>query len=90
MTGRRLRPAAPDARRIAWRHEVDKTPFFAAVRRLTVLGLIVLPKYGGDHDDLGLTLIGLVDRHVRAPFFGYSDQDYAGFLADPGAQSYTA
>jgi hypothetical protein len=82
--------AAPDAQQIAWLHEVDKTPFFLAVRRLTVLGLIALPKYGGNHDGLGSKLIGVVERHVWSPPFGYYDKDYAGFTPYPGTKPYTA
>jgi hypothetical protein len=82
--------AAPDAEQIAWLHEVDKTPFFMAVRRLTVLGLIALPKYGGNHDGVGSKLIGVVNHHVWSPPFGYYDQDYAGFTPYPGAKPYTA
>ncbi len=82
--------AAPEAQQIAWLHEVDHTPFFMAVRRLTVLGLIALPKYGGNYDGLGSKLIGVVDQHVWAPPFGYYDQDYAGFTPYPGSQPYTA
>ena len=59
--------AAPEAQQIAWLHETDKTPFFAAVRRLTVLGLIAWPKYGGNHDNLGWKLLGVEDSHVWAP-----------------------
>ena len=82
--------AAPEEQQIAWLHEVDKTPFFAAVRRLTVLGLIALPKYGGNHDNLGWNLIGVVDNHAWEPPFGYYDQDYAGFTPYPGTKPYTA
>ena len=82
--------AAPDAQQIAWLKEVDKTPFFAAVRRLTVLGLIALPKYGGNHDNLGWKLIGVEDSHVWEPPFGYYDKDYAGFQPYPGTKPYTA
>lgn len=81
---------APDSEQIAFLHEVDKTPFFAAVRRLTVLGIIAMPKYGGNHDGLGSKLIGVVDRHVWAPPFGYYDQDYPGFTPYPGHPTYTA
>jgi hypothetical protein len=81
---------ASDAEQIAWLQEVDKTPFFAAVRRLTVLGIIAMPKYGGNHDGLGSKLIGVVDQHVWAPPFGYYDQDYAGFEPYPGAKPYAA
>jgi gluconate 2-dehydrogenase gamma chain len=82
--------AAPEARRIAWLREVDKTPFFMAVRRLTVLGLIALPKYGGNHDGVGSKLIGVVNHHVWSPPFGYYDQDYPGFTPYPGTQPHTA
>jgi gluconate 2-dehydrogenase gamma chain len=82
--------AAPEAQQIAWLQEVDKTHFFIAVRRLTVLGLIALPKYGGNHDNLGWKLLGVEDRHVWEPPFGYYDRDYAGFVPYPGTQPYSA
>lgn len=80
---------APEAQQIAWLHEVDKTPFFAAVRRLTLLGLIALPKYGGNHDGAGWALIGVVDNHAWDPPFGYYDKDYEGFVPYPGTKPYT-
>lgn len=82
--------AASDVAQIAWLHEVDKTPFFAAVRRLTIIGLLALPKYGGNHDNLGWKLLGVEDSHVWAPPFGYYDQDYAGFEPYPGTKPYMA
>ena len=82
--------AAPEAQQIAWLHEVDATPFFAAVRRLTVLGLPAMPKYGGHHDGAGWKLLGFVDGHFWEPPIGYYDQDYAGFVPYPGTQPYTA
>jgi hypothetical protein len=82
--------AAPEAEQIAYLHKVDKTPFFAAVRRLTVLGLLALPKYGGNHEGLGSKLIGVVDRHVWTPPFGYYDRDYPGFAPYPGTKIVTA
>jgi len=82
--------AAPDAQQVAWLHEVDETPFFAAVRRLTVLGLLALPKYGGNHDNLGWALIGVEDNHFWEPPFGYYDRDYPGFEPYPGTHPYTA
>ena len=80
---------APEAQQTAWLHEVDKTPFFAAVRRLTLLGLIALPKYGGNHDNIGWNLIGVVDNHAWEPPFGYYDKDYEGFVPYPGTKPYT-
>jgi hypothetical protein len=82
--------AAPEAQQIAFLQEVDKTPFFLAVRRLTVLGMLAWPKYGGNYEGLGSKLIGVVDRHVWSPPFGYYDQDYPGFQPYPGTQPHTA
>ncbi len=82
--------AASEAVQNAWLHEVDETPFFTAVRRLTILGLIALPKYGGNHDNLGWKLLGVEDSHVWEPPFGYYDKDYAGFEPYPGTKIITA
>jgi gluconate 2-dehydrogenase gamma chain len=82
--------AASDAQQIAWLHEADETPFFAAVRRLTVLGLTAMPKYGGNHEGLGWKLIGFIDGHFWEPPFGYYDRDYPGFEPYPGTQILTA
>jgi hypothetical protein len=81
---------ASDAEQIAYLHTVDKTPFFGAVRRLTVLGMTAWPKYGGNKDGMGTKLIGVIDRHVWAPPFGYYDKDYAGFVPYPGTKPYQA
>ncbi|MCW2387994.1 hypothetical protein M2333_001040 [Sphingobium sp. B11D3B] len=82
--------AAPDAQQIAWLKEVDKTPFFLAVRRLTVLGLIAMPKYGGNFEGVGTKLIGVIDSHYWEPPFGYYDKDYPGFEPYPGTKPYMA
>ena len=81
---------APEAQQIAWLATVDKTPFFTAVRRLTLLGLIALPKYGGNHDNIGWKLMGVEDNHFWEPPFGYYDKDYPGFEPYPGTKPYTA
>jgi len=86
----KLFSAASDAEQIAWLQEADKTPFFTAVRRLTVLGLLALPKYGGNHDYLGWKLIGVENQHAWEPPFGHYDKDYAGFEPYPGTKPYTA
>ncbi|MBO9576623.1 MAG: gluconate 2-dehydrogenase subunit 3 family protein [Sphingobium sp.] len=82
--------AASEAVQVAWLQEVDETPFFAAVRRLTVLGLLALPKYGGNRDNLGWKLIGVEDQHAWEPPFGFYDKDYPGFEPYPGTKPYTA
>jgi len=82
--------AATSAQQDAWLRTIDTTPFFLAVRRLTVLGLIALPKYGGNKDNLGWNLLGVVDNHYWEPPFGYYDKDYPGFVAYPGTKPYSA
>lgn len=82
--------AATDAQQIAWLRETDKTPFFMAVRRLTVLGMLALPKYGGNHENQGWKLIQVVDQHAWKPPFGEYDKDYGGFVPYPGTKPYTA
>lgn len=81
--------AAGDAWQVAWLHEVEGTPFFTSVRRLTLLGFAASPKYGGNHDKLGWKVLGFEDRHVWIPPFGYYDQDYPGFEPYPGTSPYT-
>lgn len=81
--------AAPDEQQIAFLRQVDHTAFFLAVRRLTVLGLIAWPKYGGNFENLGWKLLGVEDNHVWTPPFGYYDVDYPGFKPYPGTKPYT-
>jgi gluconate 2-dehydrogenase gamma chain len=68
---------------IEYLKEVDRTPFFATTRLLTLLGMFSLPGYGGNRDGVGWTLIGFEDAHVFRPPFGYYDRDYPGFAIDP-------
>lgn len=82
--------AAPVAQQTAWLTEREATPYFLAVRRLTVLGLIALPKYGGNADNLGSKLIGVEDNFYWEPPFGFYDKDYPGFEPYPGTKPYTA
>jgi hypothetical protein len=81
---------ASESQQAAWLHEVAETPFFQAVRRLTVLGITAMPKYGGNFNGLGTKLLGVIDSHYWEPPFGYYDKDYAGFEPFPGTKPYTA
>jgi hypothetical protein len=80
---------ASEAQQTTWLQQVEETPFFLSVRRLTVLGLIALPKYGGNRDNAGWNLIGVIDSHFWEPPFGYYDQDYAGFVPYPGTKPHS-
>ncbi len=77
--------AADTATQIAYLEQVEATPFFGLVRALTLIGMFVLPAYGGNRDGVGWRLIGFDDTHGYAPPFGYYDRDYPGFvLPEPG------
>ena len=82
--------AASAEQQMAFLQTVEETPFFLAVRRLTVLGLIALPKYGGNKDYLGWNLLGVENRHFWTAPFGYYDIDYPGFVPYPGTNPITA
>lgn len=72
--------AAADAvTQIAYLESIEATPFFGLVRTLTLVGMFVLPSYGGNRDGIGWRLIGFDDTHGYAPPFGYYDRDYPGF-----------
>jgi gluconate 2-dehydrogenase gamma chain len=77
--GVRFADLAPD-RQIEYLQSVEKSRFFGSVRFLTILGLLVLPGYGGNRDEIGWKLIGFNDAHAFNPPFGYYDRDYPGFV----------
>lgn len=70
----------PDGAQLAYLRSIEKTPFFGAMKFLTVLGLLALPSYGGNAGKLGWTLVGFVDQHAWTPPFGHYDRDYPGFV----------
>jgi gluconate 2-dehydrogenase gamma chain len=79
--------ALTPARQVEMLHAIERTPFFAGLHRLTVVGLLASPAYGGNRDGAGWKLIGFDDTHVYAPPFGYYDRDYPGFVpygTEPG------
>ena len=56
-------------------HEIEKTPFFQAVRFDTIVGTFALPSWGGNRDYAGWHLLGLEHQmRFQAPF-GYYDAD---------------
>ncbi len=50
---------------------VDETPFFTTTRLLTLLGMFLLPVYGGNRDGVGWKLLGFEDAHSFGSPFGY-------------------
>lgn len=74
--------ALPSDQQIEFLHTVEHTPFFDAMRFLTVLGMFAMPVYGGNRDGAGWKLLGFEDRHAFEPPFGYYDRDYPGFTAE--------
>lgn len=64
------------------------TPFFEAMRTLTILGFLASPAYGGNRGGVGWKAVGFTDEHAFKPPFGHYDRDYAGFEPYPrSAQS---
>jgi Gluconate 2-dehydrogenase subunit 3 len=61
---------------------VEETPFFAATRTLTLIGMFSSPSHGGNRNGAGWALIGFEDHHIFQPPFGYYDRGYPGFTTD--------
>lgn len=56
-------------------HDIEKTPFFQAVRFDTIVGAFALPTWGGNRDYVGWHMLGLEHQPgFKAPF-GYYDAD---------------
>lgn len=52
--------------------DIEKTPFFGAIRFATLAGFLSLPKYGGNKDYIGWKFIGQdVAMEHKAPFGWY-------------------
>jgi gluconate 2-dehydrogenase gamma chain len=73
----------PQDQQLAFLQTVDHTPFFDAMRMLTVLGMFSMPAYGGNRDGVGWRLLGFEDLHAFDPPFGYYDRNYPGFGSKP-------
>jgi gluconate 2-dehydrogenase gamma chain len=59
--------------------EIEKTPFFQAVRVDTIVGTFALPSWGGNRDYMGWHLLGVEHQlSFRAPFGYYDAPQSAG------------
>ncbi len=52
---------------------IEKTPFFNAVRYLSVAGMFSMPSLGGNRDRVGWEVMGFEDRHAWMSPYGYYD-----------------
>jgi gluconate 2-dehydrogenase gamma chain len=55
--------------------EIERTPFFQAIRFDTVVGMFALPSWGGNREYLGWHILGLEHQPVFQPPFGAYDAD---------------
>ena len=55
--------------------DIEKTPFFTAVRFDTVAGMFALPAWGGNRDYMGWHLLGMTHQARYEPPFGYYDAE---------------
>jgi len=72
--------AGPAPRR---RSASTSNSFFQAVRIHTIVGFLIDPDSGGNHDGVGWKVIGREPEHMFQPPFGYYDKDYAGWQPNP-------
>jgi gluconate 2-dehydrogenase gamma chain len=69
--------ALSPADRIQLLTDVEKTAFFSAVRRHTILGFFGHPKYGGNRNGASAKLLGIQEAMMYSPPFGYYDREAA-------------
>lgn len=60
-------------------HSAGALSFFHVVRIHTVVGFLIDPDIGGNHEGVGWKVIGREREHMFQPPFGYYDRDYAGW-----------
>ena len=64
--------------------EVEETPFFTTLQRLTMMGMFCLPRYAGNRDNIGWDLLGFNHQHAWQPPFGYYDAELLGQNPEQG------
>jgi len=64
--------ALGNAQQIAMLTDIQTTPFFRAIRDLTVMGMFAAPQHGGNFNKVGWKLIGFEDSlNFHTPFGSY-------------------
>jgi gluconate 2-dehydrogenase gamma chain len=86
VDGRADFAALPDAQQIAVMRKIEHEPFFTTARLLVILGTFADPKYGGNVDGVGWTMLGIDHRpSYTAPFGWYDAQGIADSATGAGA-----
>lgn len=62
-------------RRVEILREIENDGFFSILRFLTVAGMFAMPRYGGNREKRGWSLLGFEDRFAWQPPFGYYDRE---------------
>jgi hypothetical protein len=64
--------ALSEAQQIAMLTSIQTTPFFRAIRDLTIMGMFAAPQHGGNFNKVGWKLIGFDDAlNFHTPFGSY-------------------
>ena len=82
--------AAPEAQQTAWLKEVEKTPFFTAVRRTHRARAHRPAQIWRQPRQPRLEAAWRGGQPLLGPPFGYYDKGYPGFEPYPGTKPYTA
>ncbi|GMQ82237.1 MAG: hypothetical protein BMS9Abin05_1682 [Rhodothermia bacterium] len=68
--------ALSNEQQIEYLRSIENTRFFNLMRNLTLTGMFVHPKYGGNRDKIGWKHLGFDDKYAWQPPFGYYDEQY--------------
>ena len=56
--------------------EIEGGEFFETVRYLTIAGMLSLPEYQGNKNNVGFQMLGFENRHAWGAPYGFYDIDY--------------
>lgn len=56
--------------------EIEGAEFFETVRYLTIAGMLSLPEYQGNRDNIGFKMLGYENRHAWTSPYGFYDTGY--------------
>lgn len=56
--------------------EIEGGEFFETLRYLTIAGMLSLPEYHGNKNNIGFQMLGFENRHAWGSPYGFYDADY--------------